>query len=188
MTTDESSSLTAFTINIESYNLTTLAYQWAKVKITKWRSLQRFDRKRLQIDGLFKPRCGNPPRVPTSRHTAFIATNAAQTQLQKAANAVHVRPQTQSLKAINAAFTCRQTQLPSCQTQLSTRCQRSFQIAASELPNTAFERRIRIRTWILRLTRSNTSWTVPKPFPTIWGDHNSTQEWFEGRLHPISPT
>ena len=129
--------------------------------------MQRFDRKRLQIDGLFKSRRGSPPRVPASRCATFIATNAAQMQLQKL--------QTQLKSPPNAAQGAAQRSSNRCQTQLKSppdaaskslqmqlrhsfqRCQRSFQIAinatqiqllmlptqlpiaASELPDVAFE-------------------------------------------------
>ena len=184
--------------------------------MTKWRSLQNFDRKRLQIDGLFKPRCGSPPRVPALRRTAFIATNAAQTQLpnrckrnpdaaQIVARRSSNRCQTQLKSLPNAAQIAAKRSSNRRQTQLPNRCKRSSDVdsnaanAASNCCVWASRRCVQASrhcVWMqnsrqnagLRLTRSNTSWTVPKPFPTIWGDHNSTQEWFKGRLHPISPT
>ena len=127
--------------------------------------MQRFDRKRLQINGLFKSRRGSPPRIPVSRCAAFIATNAVQMQLQKlqtqlkspldaaqhrCTTQLNIAAQHSSTSLPDAAQHRCTTQLYSppdaaqrsskrCPTQLYTAAKRSFHPLQTQLPITAFK-------------------------------------------------
>ena len=63
----------------EGYNSKIFTCQRVKTKITKWQSLAILWQKGLQIDDLFKPRRGSPPRVSSSRHYTDSITYAAST-------------------------------------------------------------------------------------------------------------
>ena len=111
--------------------------------------LQRSDRKRLQIDGLFKSNCGSPPRTPASRRIAFIATNAArrnsnrcstQLQAQLKRNSKSCKRSSKSCKrrsdsAVNATHVQPRTQLP---TRRCVRASRRYVQTQISLQNAGF--------------------------------------------------